>query len=276
MLLTRQIAIFLNDHGIGRFEEFGTGGNIFINAMPSSPSEAIAIFATGGPSIDPRNEYAARAIQILIRTGSTDPRPGETMAQAVIDVLKGFNGGYLADGGNYIIDIEASQDGPNNIGQDDNRRYEFSQNFIVQIVKKHVVEPPEPTPEEPTPDPEPVEPPIEEPTTDPEPTPTPEPDPEPEPTPEPPREYTATDYRPINLALQRGNQGEYLFSWELVGPTPPDLDYYLIFASDIIVARVDDPEARETPLYINPGEVVYMCAVTTTLAEYYSDAVEAQ
>ena len=262
MLLTRQIAIFLSDHGIGRFDEFGTGGNIFINAMPSKPNEAIAIFATGGPSIDPRNEYAVRAIQILIRTGANDPRPGETRAQAVIDALKGFNGGYLADGGNFIIDIEASQDGPNNIGQDENRLYEFSQNFLIHMVKKFAVEPPEPVEPIPT---EPTEP--TEPSTDLMEEPTPEP--------EPPREYTPLDFTPVNLTLERMGDSQYTLRWELIGPTPPNLTHYLVFASDVLVARPEGAE-REMLLDITPGTVVYMCSITEPYNEYYSDAVTAQ
>lgn len=271
MLLTTQVAEFLHDHGVGRFVPNGTGGNIFINAMPSQPNEAIAIYATGGPAIDPSNEYVGRAIQILIRTVQNDPRPGEKMAQAVIDLLKGFNSDYLTAGGNYIVDIDVQQDGPNNIGMDDNKRYEFSQNFIIEMIKEGPpVVAPEPTPdppvEEPTPEPTP-DPPIEEPTPDP----PIEPDP---PVEEPPKEYTAADYSPVNLSLERIDDTRQIFRWELIGPTPDNLRSFLIFANDVLIAEAR-AEQREEILDIGPGSTVYMAAIADPYAEYYSDAVTA-
>lgn len=247
MLLTRQIAIYLSNRGIGRFEEGGTGGNIFINAMPAQPNEAIAIFATGGPTIDPRNEYANRAIQVLIRTAANDPRPGETMAQSVIDALKGFNTGYLAAGGNYIVDIEASQDGPNNIGQDENGRYEFSQNFIVQLRKETAVAAPEftdtgtgdggtTTPTEPG---------------------------------------MVNAYKPINLSAERVGDREAVIRWELPGATPPDLSAFYVFVNDVMVVAMG-PNDREfrTVIADNRTNRIYVAAIVDDpYSEHYSEPI---
>lgn len=249
MLLTKQVATFLSNHGIGRFEEGGSGGNIFINSMPSSPNEAIAIYATGGPMIDPRNEYAGRAIQVLIRTAANDPRPGETRAQAVIDVLKGFNSGYLAAGGNYIVDISAQQDGPNNIGTDENGRYEFSQNFIVQLVKD----------EQPVAAPEPSADPGTETT---------------EPTAQEPINREAA-YKPINLSAARVSNGEYRIRWELAGATPPDLSSFYVFINDILSVSMG-PDDREfiTVLDDSRSNRVYIAAIIEEpYTEFYSDTI---
>ena len=246
MLLTKQIAVFLSNHGIGRFEEGGSGGNIFINSMPSAPNEAIAIFATGGPEIDRRNEYAGRAIQVLIRTVPNDPRPGETMSQAVIDLLKGFNGGYLAAGGNYIVDIAAQQDGPNNIGTDENGRYEFSQNFIVEMVKSETpVEAPEPTPDDGSADPAPE--PIN----------------------------TQSAYKPINVSATRVSDGEFKIRWELPGDTPPDLSSFYVFVNDILSVSMG-PSDREFITVLDQSRTnrVYIAAIVDApYKEYYSDAI---
>lgn len=246
MLLTRQVAVYLSNHGVGRFSEGGSDGNVFINSMPSSPNEAIAVYATGGPPVDPRNEYVNRAIQVLIRTVPNDPRKGEATAQAVIDLLKGFNGGYLAAGGNYIIDIAAQQDGPNNIGQDDNGRYEFSQNFLIEMVKaEDPVTAPEPTPDDGTG------------TTE---TPTPDPD---------------SAYTPINLSSSRVDDGEYRIAWELPGETPADLSGFYLFVNDILTVSMG-PDDREfvTVLDDYRSNRVYVAAIRENpYREWYSETI---
>lgn len=245
MLLTKQIAIFLSNFGIGRFEEGGTGGNIFINSLPDQPNEAIGIFGTGGPMIDPRNEYAGRAIQVLIRTVPNDPRPGERLAQAVIDRLKGFNSGYLAAGGNWIVDIAAQQDGPNNIGQDENGRYEFSQNFLIEMKKEITpVAAPEPTPDdgsgttEPTPDPD-------------------------------------SAYTPINISAVSVGDRESRITWELPGATPADLSSFYVFVNDVLVVSVG-PDDREFVTVMDPtrSNRVYVAGIRNDpYKEYYSEVI---
>lgn len=252
MLLTRQIAIYLSNRGIGRFVEGGTGGNIFINAMPAQPNEAIAIFATGGPTIDPRNEYASRAIQVLIRTAANDPRPGETTAQSVIDVLKGFNTGYLAAGGNYVVDVEASQDGPNNIGQDENGRYEFSQNFIVQIRKESTVAAPAPSD------------PVDGSGTEDDGLTTPS---------EPSVQVSA--YKPINLSAERVGDREIRIRWELTGATPGDLSSFYVFVNDTMIAAMG-PDDREFVTVVPDNQVIriYVAAIVDEpYSEHYSEMI---
>lgn len=135
MELSKQIALFLDANGLGSFDETGVAGNIFMNTLPAQPDECLAIFTTGGPQPDPRNEYRMVNIQIVIRTLAQDPRNGETNANTLVDLLNGYNGQVLTPGGNLIIDTSAIQSGPNNIGQDQNGRFEFSQNFTFEFKK---------------------------------------------------------------------------------------------------------------------------------------------
>lgn len=135
MMITKEIAVFLSEIGIGTFDETGLTGDIFINALPDQPDESISIYSTGGMASDQKREYDRVSIQVLIRSIPNNAKAAEEKAQAVIDVMAGFNSDYFADGGHYIFDTSALQAGPNNIGPDENRRFEFSQNFVVEYQK---------------------------------------------------------------------------------------------------------------------------------------------
>lgn len=135
MQLSEQVAFFIHTQRLGVYDPKGLTGNVFLQSMPAAPAEAIGVFTTGGPSPDRRGEYGLAAVQVLIRTIPGDPRKGEVTANALVDALNGFSGGPLAAGGDYIFDTEAIQGAANNIGQDEDRRYEFSQNFIIEYIK---------------------------------------------------------------------------------------------------------------------------------------------
>lgn len=132
MNLTTQIARFLDANNMGVFDETGVTGNIFSQTSPASPNESISIYTNGGPPGDRTGQYKKVAVQILIRTIPGDPRNGEALADNIIDLLNGYSSKELIAGGNYIVDTEAVQSGPNNIGQDESGRYEYSQNFILE------------------------------------------------------------------------------------------------------------------------------------------------
>lgn len=132
MDFTKQVAKFLQTKGLLIFDETGLTGNTFIQTSPDKPDESISIYSTGGPPGDRKKVYRRGTIQIVIRTKPNDPRIGESKAEAIISALNGFNSDYLETGGNFVIDTEAMQAAPNNIGQDETDRFEFSQNFLFE------------------------------------------------------------------------------------------------------------------------------------------------
>lgn len=134
MELSEQIGRFLDARGLGTFS-LTSGGNIFINRSPSSPDEALSVYLTGGPASDPRNEYGRTNFQVVIRTKPNDVMTGERIAREMVNALNGFSSQPLVDGGYYIIDTVALQNGPNGIGQDQSFRFEYSQNFTIEYVK---------------------------------------------------------------------------------------------------------------------------------------------
>lgn len=132
MEFTEQMARFLGDNGIGIFDPDGTTGNIFTNRVPSTPDHVICVIPQGGPENDPHFNYSYRSIQIWVRSG-IDYQEAERKAGDIIQLLRGFNSQPLTTGGNVVFDVIAEQDGPNNVGQDDDGRFEFSQNFRIEI-----------------------------------------------------------------------------------------------------------------------------------------------
>lgn len=132
MELTEQVARFIDARGLAEFDYDGVTGNVFLQTSPANPHESWAIYSTGGPPGDRTKIYNRATIQVVIRTIPGDPRKGEGQARELVEALNGFNSAFLTEGGNYIVDTEALQSAPNNIGQDESGRYEFSQNFIFE------------------------------------------------------------------------------------------------------------------------------------------------
>jgi len=126
------VARYLESKGIGRFDPNGITGDIFIDAMPPQPSNAIALMATGGPD-EPSvlHPFDTRSFQVLVR-GGTDPRPAKARAEAIYNALQGISGVALDDG-TYVVGIGAMQGGPIRVGQDENNRHRFSLNFWARI-----------------------------------------------------------------------------------------------------------------------------------------------
>jgi len=126
-LLAVQIAQYLHDQGIGVFDPEGSSGNIFIDHMPDTPDEAIAIRQTGGGRVDMRVPFHQPTAQILIR-GTADPRVAGATAAAAYDVMHGLTNGELTAGGVWIVKCQAITP-PACLGPDENGRHHYSINF---------------------------------------------------------------------------------------------------------------------------------------------------
>lgn len=132
--ITRQVAEKLDGLGFGRFDPDGFDGNIFINIMPAEPDIAIMVKSQGGPERSKKGYSVIVAIQIMIRTVPEYPFDGEEAAIGIVDAFHGFDSGPLIPGGPEIFDITAQQTYANHIGQDQNGRHEYSQNFLIEYL----------------------------------------------------------------------------------------------------------------------------------------------
>jgi len=126
------VAKYLHGKGIVTYDPTGIDGDIFIETLPDSPRDAVALMSTGGPE-EPgvRHPFDTRSFQVLVR-GGVDPRPPKARAEAIYSALQGLTGVTLDDG-TYVVGIGAIQPGPIRVGQDQNNRHRFSLNFWARV-----------------------------------------------------------------------------------------------------------------------------------------------
>lgn len=130
-MLVSEMAQYLNDQGIGVFDETGSTGDIFIMTMPSTPDDTICLYSKGGLSADGKLGYDQAKIEILVR--GVNVITTQQKAQSIYNKLQGFHNNYFKSGGFWIVNCIGDQSAPNFIGKDENRRYEFSLNFTIEI-----------------------------------------------------------------------------------------------------------------------------------------------
>ena len=134
-MLNSEIAQYLDALGHGSYDPTGTSGNIFIDALPSEPDEAIMIESTGGTEMDSLLGYDMPTVRMLVR-GGLDPREPKQLALDIYNGLHGFSNGELVNDGIFVVGAFGVQSGPVNIGQDDNNRHRFSINFRFRVRNK--------------------------------------------------------------------------------------------------------------------------------------------
>lgn len=128
-----EVAKYLQTLGVGSFDETGVGGDIFIESLPAAPDEAIALYSTAGLQADGRNPYDYPGLQLIVR-GTQNPMPARQRAQEIYDLLHGFHGKSFITDGTWVVNCLGTQSGPVHIGQDANRRHEYSLNFQMHIL----------------------------------------------------------------------------------------------------------------------------------------------
>ncbi len=130
MMLAIAVAKYLDTQVTGITYSEATGGNVFINAMPSSPDVAVAIMATGGRSQPSKHAISLPSLQFIVRGPS--PVASHALATAILDALDSLDMVTLDDGGAhevYVHGFTAAQSAPISMGLDENRRHEWSVNI---------------------------------------------------------------------------------------------------------------------------------------------------
>lgn len=131
MMLSAEIARYLEAMEIGSFLESLPGGTIYLNNLPSTPDDALCIRETGGFAGNLKHGYDDPTVQITLR-GVTQETVA-SRAQDVYDLLHGLRSMRLVEGGMWIVDCESIGGPPAFIRQDENRRYEYVLNFRLHI-----------------------------------------------------------------------------------------------------------------------------------------------
>lgn len=132
MDINTEIAEYLDAKGLVNFDPEGITGDTFIDLMPDSPDEAVAILTGAARGGDVKYGYDQPGVQIIVR-GGRDPRPVKQKAQDIYDELNGFTNGTFINGGTWVVSCYAAQSGPVRLGLDENNRFEYSLNFDLEI-----------------------------------------------------------------------------------------------------------------------------------------------
>lgn len=137
MTILEEMATYLDTQGIGTYDTTGTTGTIFINFLPISPDECININLYGGQGVTSSRGYAGckfdtALIQLYFRGEREDSLTPYENAQTVYDLFAGFHHKTLISGGTFIFNIRGNQSCPVFIGKDQNSRFEYVVNLIVE------------------------------------------------------------------------------------------------------------------------------------------------
>jgi hypothetical protein len=100
---------------------------IVIGTVPGSPDRIITL--TGyGVDDSPSLSDSVMGVQVITRTGGSDPRPTDDLADQVFDQLHGLTGVHLPSG---IRLVQCLRQSHTPLGQDGNRRWSRSDNYYL-------------------------------------------------------------------------------------------------------------------------------------------------
>lgn len=124
MSLERDFASYLQDQGVGT-----VGTDIFVNQLPDTPANCIAVYATGGINIEKEVPVSDDTIQVIVR--NKDNSTCTTKAEAVYTACKRKSNINLVGGGVYVLFMNPVAK-PQRIGRDEAKRYEASINITLK------------------------------------------------------------------------------------------------------------------------------------------------
>ena len=131
-MLAAELATYLTGQGLVTFKPNATGGDCFLEKLPQTPDEAVAIMSTGGFRSDGKLGYDSPTLQLLVR-GTEDPQAGFERAVALYDALHGLHAVELIEDGTYVVGCWAQQSAPVRLGPDENGRHEYSINLLLEV-----------------------------------------------------------------------------------------------------------------------------------------------
>lgn len=128
--LVAGLASILADAGAGTWSPTGTYAAtdtaITIRAMPATPDACITL-SPYAVSDDAYTADSVTGVQVMMRTGETDPRTTDDLCDAVFAVLHGI---YAADVGGVPVQSVARHSSLS-LGRDDLNRWVTSDNYYV-------------------------------------------------------------------------------------------------------------------------------------------------
>ncbi len=127
-VLSEEICKYLATNSIGAFKPNDVGGDIYFGSKPSSPSNCITVFDTGG--FAPKKDTTSDPT-VMIQVRNDDYSVGMDLLQKIHSLLKDKNNFWLGD---YIfVYVSEALGEPGHIGKDENGRDLFSCNYHLRI-----------------------------------------------------------------------------------------------------------------------------------------------
>lgn len=124
-MIATDIASYLEDNSIGT-----VGTDIFIDALPDTQDDMIAVYNTGGFDADIDIPVSNPTCEILVRSMSA--ATAQSTAESIKGLLHQKMNSTLVTGGYYFYYVFIMGD-INLIGRDEKQRVEYSINFRTKI-----------------------------------------------------------------------------------------------------------------------------------------------
>ncbi|MFD4264151.1 minor capsid protein [Streptomyces sp. NPDC058534] len=126
------LAQHLAGKGLVTYAPDAVGGDCFIDGMPSTPSEAVAL-TSYDDAVEPDSllGYDEPRVQVRVR-GTRDPRVSRQRCKSIRNELIGLGPVALPDGTELILAVPLGS-GPSSIGADENGWHEHVANFRMEI-----------------------------------------------------------------------------------------------------------------------------------------------
>lgn len=107
-------------------------GPVFSTKMPTAPDRCVVVARYGGPESALADNYDEPRIQFRTRGPASDVRIAERDADLIYDRLNGLERLTLP-GGTWLSQLVGLNGGPVYIGQDANKRDEYTVNFRCPV-----------------------------------------------------------------------------------------------------------------------------------------------
>ncbi|MFE1839229.1 MULTISPECIES: minor capsid protein [Streptomyces] len=124
------LARFLDGLGLVEYDPTGRTGDLFVEAMPPAPDQAVALALYDGAPPQARDDADTPRLQVRVR-GTADPRVSRARCTALYRALHGLAGVELPDGTHLIL--AAARGTPAPLGPDSNGRHEHVVNFDLDV-----------------------------------------------------------------------------------------------------------------------------------------------
>lgn len=125
------LARHLHDRGLVDYQPDASGGDCYLDTMPQTPDEVVALTLYGGLEADSKLPYDEPRLQVRVR-GTAVRTVSYQRAQLLYDELNGLGPVDLPDG--TRLQLAYALQTPASMGLDDNGRHEHTTNYQLEVL----------------------------------------------------------------------------------------------------------------------------------------------